>query len=228
MLIFDRVVKTYKRGTTPVQALRGLSFEVAAGEFAAVVGPSGSGKSTLLHLAGALDEPSEGEVLIDGRRLSGLGDTGRTQLRRTTLGFVFQFFNLLPTMTARENAMLPALLAGVSAADAGQRATQLLQAVGLAHRIDHRPDELSGGEMQRTALARALVTRPRLLLADEPTGNLDSKTGAEIFALIRNLAQQEKTAIVMVTHDPKAAANADRVLTLKDGLLLSDERLKVA
>jgi putative ABC transport system ATP-binding protein len=224
MLVFDQVTKTYARGTSEVTALRSLSFEVPSGEFVAVVGASGSGKSTLLHLAGALDEPTSGEVIIGGQKLRGLGDAGRTALRRKTIGFVFQFFNLLPTMTARENAMLPALLAGISLAEAQARATRLLEEVGLGKRADHRPDELSGGEMQRTALARALVSRPRLLLADEPTGNLDSKTGDEIFALIRNVARREGTAIVMVTHDPKAAARADRIITLKDGLLVGDER----
>lgn len=224
MLVFDQVTKSYSRGHTEVAALKGISFAVPAGEFCAIVGPSGSGKSTLLHLAGALDEPTGGEVLIGGQKLRGLGDGGRTQLRRTTIGFVFQFFNLLPTMSARENAMLPALLAGVPLAEAQRRATKLLESVGLGRRADHRPDELSGGEMQRTALARALVTQPKLLLADEPTGNLDSKTGEEIFGLIRNLAREEHTAIVMVTHDPKAAARADRILTLRDGLLESDER----
>jgi putative ABC transport system ATP-binding protein len=224
MLVFDQVTKSYSRGHTEVAALKGITFTVPAGEFCAIVGPSGSGKSTLLHLAGALDEPTGGEVLIGGQKLRGLGDGGRTQLRRTTIGFVFQFFNLLPTMSARENAMLPALLAGVPIAEAQRRATKLLESVGLGRRADHRPDELSGGEMQRTALARALVTQPKLLLADEPTGNLDSKTGEEIFGLIRNLAREERTAIVMVTHDPKAAARADRILTLRDGLLESDER----
>jgi len=223
MLVFDRVTKTYERGTGRVEALRQVSFEIPAGQFAAVVGPSGSGKSTLLHLAGALDEPTSGEVVIGGQKLSGLGDAGRTKLRRTTLGFVFQFFNLLPTMTARENAMLPALLAGVPLAEAQERAGRLLDEVGLGKRADHRPDELSGGEMQRTALARALVTRPKLLLADEPTGNLDSKTGEEIFKLIRQLARREGTAIVMVTHDLNVARRADRRITLRDGAVLSDE-----
>jgi putative ABC transport system ATP-binding protein len=225
MLVFDHVSKTYARGAAQVLALRDVSFEIPPGQFAAVVGPSGSGKSTLLHLAGALDEPSTGNVLIAGQQLGGLGDGGRTQLRRTTIGFVFQFFNLLPTMTARENTMLPALLAGIRPSEASDRAAKLLTEVGLGARMDHRPDELSGGEMQRTALARALVTRPRLLLADEPTGNLDSHTGEEIFALIRSLARREGTAIVMVTHDHGVAARADRKLTLRDGQLVSDERV---
>jgi putative ABC transport system ATP-binding protein len=224
MLVFERVGKTYQRGTAAVPALRDVSFSVPAGEFCAVVGPSGSGKSTLLHLAGALDEPSTGEVLIDGVRLSGLGDTGRTKLRRSALGFVFQFFNLLPHLTARDNAMLPALLAGVPEREARARATALLETVGLGGRADHTPDELSGGEMQRTALARALVTRPRLLLADEPTGNLDSRTGNEIFQLMQRLAREQGTAIVMVTHDPAAAARADRTLSMRDGLLVDDTR----
>jgi putative ABC transport system ATP-binding protein len=225
MLVFSRVSKTYDRGADHVHALRDVSFEVPAGQFAAVVGPSGSGKSTLLHLAGALDEPSSGDVLIGGQRLSGLGDAGRTQLRRSTIGFVFQFFNLLPTMTARENAMLPALLAGVPVAEANRRVERLLGEVGLGARMDHRPDELSGGEMQRTALARALVTNPRLLLADEPTGNLDQHTGEEIFALIRALARRDGTAILVVTHDPNVARRADRRITVRDGTLVSDEYL---
>jgi putative ABC transport system ATP-binding protein len=225
VLLFDKVGKAYERGAARVVALKEVSFEVPAGQFAAIVGPSGSGKSTLLHLAGALDEPTSGNVLIGGQKLGGLGDAGRTQLRRTTIGFVFQFFNLLPTMTARENAMLPALLAGISAKESEARAVKLLEEVGLGKRMDHRPDELSGGEMQRTALARALVTRPKLLLADEPTGNLDSKTGEEIFALIRQLARKEGAAIVMVTHDPNVAARADRRITLRDGVVVSDEDL---
>ncbi len=224
MLRFDAVEKVYRRGAAEVPALKGVSFEVHAGEFVAVVGPSGSGKSTLLHLAGALDEPTGGVVFVAGTALTGLGDDRRTKLRRTTLGFVFQFFNLLPTMSALENVMLPALLAGSSTAQAEERAVKLLERVGLARRRDHRPDELSGGEMQRVAIARALVTGPKLLLADEPTGNLDSQTGEEIFALIRSLAREQQTAIVMVTHDPNAAARADRVLSLKDGLLASDVR----
>ena len=224
MLRFEAVQKGYRRGSALVPALKGVSFDVGAGEFLAVVGPSGSGKSTLLHLSGALDAPTQGEVFIGGTALSSLNDAGRTALRRSTLGFVFQFFNLLPTMTALENAMMPALLAGISPPEAEARALALLTRVGLEKRAGHRPDELSGGEMQRIALSRALVTKPRLLLADEPTGNLDSKTGAEIFALLRSLASDQGTAIVMVTHDPSAAARADRVMTLKDGLVVDDRR----
>ena len=214
--------KVYSRGATTLTALAGLSLAIPEGEFVAVVGPSGSGKSTLLHLCGALDRPTSGEVRIAGRSLGELDDDGLTRLRRDTIAFVFQFFNLLPTLSARENVELPALLAGRVEREVRADAARLLDEVGVGARRDHKPDELSGGELQRTAVARALIMRPRLLLADEPTGNLDSKTGDEILRLLRDVCASRGASVVMVTHDPKMAARADRVVSLKDGRLVGD------
>jgi putative ABC transport system ATP-binding protein len=216
------VYKAYARGPSAVNAVRGVSLAVEAGEMVAIVGPSGSGKSTLLNLLGALDRPSRGEVIVDGARLSELDDTARTLLRRDRIGFVFQFFNLLPLLNARENVALPLLLAGVSRAEAERRADELLGRVGLSGRADHTPDQLSGGEMQRVALARALSSRPVLILADEPTGNLDSEAGAGVLALLKSAAREQRCAIIMVTHDPRAAAVADRVLEFGDGKLVGE------
>ena len=216
------VHKTYRRGTVEVNAVRGVSLKIEAGEMVAIVGPSGSGKSTLLNLLGALDRPTTGEVLIAGARLSGMDDAARTRLRRDKVGLVFQFFNLLPLLTARENVALPLLLAGVARAEAERRADEMLGKVGLAARGDHTPDEMSGGEMQRVAVARALGGRPRVILADEPTGNLDSSAGAGVLELLRGATRDAGCAVVMVTHDPRAAAVADRVLEFKDGLLVSE------
>lgn len=216
------VHKTYRRGTVEVNAVRGVSLKIEAGEMVAIVGPSGSGKSTLLNLLGALDRPTTGEVLIAGARLSGMDDAARTRLRRDKVGLVFQFFNLLPLLTARENVALPLLLAGVARAEAERRADEMLGKVGLAARGDHTPDEMSGGEMQRVAVARALGGRPRVILADEPTGNLDSSAGAGVLELLRGATRDAGCAVVMVTHDPRAAAVADRVLEFRDGLLVSE------
>jgi putative ABC transport system ATP-binding protein len=218
------VSKTYARGAQEVNAVRGVSLSVEAGEMVAVVGRSGSGKSTLLNLLGALDRPSAGEVVIAGLSLSLLDENARTQLRRDRIGFVFQFFNLLPLLDARENVALPMLLAGVPRAEAVQRADELLARVRLSGRARHRPDQMSGGEMQRVALARALGPRPVLLLADEPTGNLDSAAGSEVLALLKAAAREQRCAVVMVTHDPRAAAVADRVLEFGDGKLIGEER----
>jgi putative ABC transport system ATP-binding protein len=215
--------KTYSRGTQEVHALAGVDLEIAGGEFVAVMGPSGSGKSTLLHLVGALDTPTSGELEVAGHSLSSLRDDALTRLRREKIGFIFQFFNLLPTMTARENVMLPALLEGGSAQVARAHAEMLLDQVGLAGRGEHRPDELSGGEMQRVAIARALVKGPALLLADEPTGNLDSEAGREILELLKKLHADGLT-IVMVTHDAHAASAADGVVELRDGRVVEDTR----
>jgi putative ABC transport system ATP-binding protein len=217
MILFRDVSKIYRRGRTEVEALREVTLEINEGEFVAVVGPSGSGKSTLLQLAGALDKPTKGTVSVAGQELGALDDDALTGLRRKTIGFVFQFFNLLPTLSARENAMLPALLAGVGEAEARARTDALLAEVGLQDRAEHTPDELSGGQMQRAAIARALVTAPRLLLADEPTGNLDTHTGAEMLQLLRELSRKRGVTVVMVTHDQKAASAADRVIQLEDG-----------
>lgn len=210
------IVKTYQQGDDAIRALRGVDVTVAAGEFLAVTGASGSGKSTLMHILGGLDRPDSGEVLLDGRSLSGASDEELALIRRRRLGFVLQFFNLLPTMNAAENAAFPLLLDGVS--DALERATRSLGEVGLEGRATHRPAQLSGGEQQRVALARALVTKPAVVFADEPTGNLDSVTGEEILKLLRRTADDGQT-IVMVTHDQRSARFADRTVHLTDGAL---------
>jgi putative ABC transport system ATP-binding protein len=199
-----------------VDALRGVSLRIEPGELVAIVGPSGSGKSTLLNLIGALDRATSGVVRIHGKDLSRLDDDAVTRLRRDEIGFVFQFFNLLPTLTALENVMLPALLAGKKPRDVRAKAQAQLEAVGLEKRAAHRPDQLSGGEMQRVAIARALVSDPPLVLADEPTGNLDTKTGQGVLSLLVG-AKSEKRTVVLVTHDPAVAARADRVISIRDG-----------
>ena len=215
MVRLEGVSRVYQRGASIIRAVQGISLEVARGEFLAVMGPSGSGKSTLLNLIGGLDRPTEGDILIEGRSTRGLTETEWTMLRRERIGVVFQFFNLLPGLTARENVALPLLLRGE--ADPAKRVEDCLAAVGLAHRGEHRPSELSGGEQQRVALARALAHRPALLLADEPTGNLDSKVGREIVQLIKALARQGGQTVVLATHSRDAAAEADRVLIMRDG-----------
>lgn len=221
MIEFRNVRKLYRQGAREVRALDGVSFTVPKGAFAGIMGPSGSGKSTLLHLAGGLDLPSEGAVAIDGIATSSMDDDALTLLRRRRLGFVFQFFNLVPTLTVAENVALPLLLDGTSRAEALRRAALLLDRVGLSARAEHHPDELSGGEMQRTALARALVTDPVLVLADEPTGNLDSETGQGILQLLRDVVKGEGRTLLMVTHDPAAAAYGDLQIRLRDGKLES-------
>ena len=215
MVRLEGVSRVYQRGASIIRAVQGISLEVARGEFLAVMGPSGSGKSTLLNLIGGLDRPTAGDILIEGRSTRGLTETEWTTLRRERIGVVFQFFNLLPGLTARENVALPLLLRGD--ADPAKRVEECLAAVGLAHRGEHRPSELSGGEQQRVALARALAHRPALLLADEPTGNLDSKVGREIVRLIKALARQGGQTVVLATHSRDAAAEADRVLIMRDG-----------
>jgi putative ABC transport system ATP-binding protein len=214
---FQDVRKVYTQGRREVTALAGVSLSISSREFVSIMGPSGSGKSTLLHLAGGLDVPSSGRVWIEGRDTSKMDDTELTLMRRTRIGFVFQFFNLIPTLTIVQNASLPALLGGGRLDQARERATALLHQVGLEARLDHFPDELSGGEMQRVAIARALITDPPLLLADEPTGNLDSQTGAGILKILKNLAQER--TVVIVTHDEKAAAYGTRTIRLRDGVL---------
>jgi putative ABC transport system ATP-binding protein len=208
--------KTYVQAADEIRALRGVDLTVGAGEFLAITGASGSGKSTLLHILGALDRPDRGEVLLGGRSISTLSDEELAIVRRRRLGFVLQFFNLLPTLSAVENAAFPLLLDG--AEDALARAAASLTEVGLSHRFDHRPSQLSGGEQQRVALARALVTKPAVVLADEPTGNLDSVTGEDILRLLRRTSESGQT-IVMVTHDPRSAAYAQRAVRLADGVL---------
>lgn len=222
MIVLDAVARTYGEGAQIVEALKPLSLEIAAGTVVAIIGPSGSGKSTLLHLLGALDRPTSGRILLDGVDLGTLDDDDRTELRREKIGFVFQFFHLLETLTARENVMLPARLAGRRGADLERRADELLAEVGLADRRAHLPAQLSGGELQRIAVARALMMDPPLILADEPTGNLDSENGEAVLTLLTRAVSGRRT-IVLVTHDPRIAARADRVVSLKDGGLVADE-----
>ena len=216
--------KVFSRGEEPVEALRGVSLSLDRGEFASIMGPSGSGKSTLLHLIGGLDRPSEGSVKIDGQSIEKFTDSDLSVFRRRKLGFIFQFFNLLPTLSALENVALPMLLDGFSMAEIEPRATELLGQIGMKHRISHLPDQLSGGEMQRVAIARALISNPLLILADEPTGNLDSKTGATVLQILSELTQDNKNTVLMVTHDPKAASVGRRIITLRDGKLETDAR----
>jgi putative ABC transport system ATP-binding protein len=225
MMELQEVTKTYQQGRRCVQAVRGVDLIIAAGEFVSIMGPSGSGKSTLMHLLGALDTPTSGRVLFRGKDLGRLSDRERSLLRRNQIGFVFQFFNLLPTLKAAENVALPLFLAGQSRARALKRASASLERVGLEHRFDHFPDELSGGEMQRVAIARALVAEPEAVLCDEPTGNLDSATGKEILTLLRELPEDGKRCVVMVTHDGHAASHADRLIHIQDGRIASEERL---
>ena len=212
------VTRRYGAGETAVDALRGVSLAVSAGELTAVMGPSGSGKSTLMHILAGLDRPTAGQVWIDGTNIAEVGDTQLTKLRRRHVGFIFQFFNLLPMLTAEENVVLPLELAGRKA-ERGWL-DELLASVGLGDRRTHRPSELSGGQQQRVAIARALVTRPTVVFADEPTGNLDSHTSAEILELLRESVSSYGQTTVMVTHDPRAAAIADRILFLADGRIV--------
>ena len=214
------VTRRYGEGATAVDALRGVSMGVEAGQLVAVMGPSGSGKSTLMHILAGLDKPTAGTVEIAGTEITTLGDARLTRLRRQHIGFVFQFFNLLPMLTAEENVVLPLSIAGEKPDQAWLNS--LLAETGLADRRTHRPAELSGGQQQRVALARALVTRPTILFADEPTGNLDSKTGGEILELLRRSVDAYGQTTVMVTHEPRAAAIADRILFLADGLIVQE------
>jgi putative ABC transport system ATP-binding protein len=211
------VRKIYRQGDNEITALAGVSLEIAKGSFVAIMGPSGSGKSTLLHLIGGLDRPSSGDLLVDGRLIGQMSDDQVTLFRRTQVGFVFQFFNLLPTLTALENVTLPFVLDGGAQAEADRKAELLLERVGLEKRKHHLPDELSGGEIQRVAIARALAFHPPILLADEPTGNLDSKNGQAILALLRQINQDEGCTVVMVTHSEEAASYGDRKIFLRDG-----------
>ena len=215
------VTKHYQQGRRSVEAVRGVSMSVAAGEFVSIMGPSGSGKSTLMHLMGALDTPTTGRALFDGKDLNAMSDRERSRLRRTRIGFVFQFFNLLPTLTAVENVAMPLLLGGMSRGKAIKAAAESLERIGMSKRAAHYPEEMSGGEMQRVAVARALVVDPEAILCDEPTGNLDSVNSQEILRLLRELPESGKRSVVMVTHDPHAAAVADRLVFIRDGLLES-------
>jgi putative ABC transport system ATP-binding protein len=223
MIELINVSRTYIQGARKIHALRDITLSISAGEFLAVMGPSGSGKSTLLNLIGGLDQPSSGEIFIDTRPLHGISDDELTLIRRRRVGFIFQFFNLLPILTAAENVGLPLLLEGMPFSRVKPRAEALLAKVGLADRVEHRPEQLSGGEMQRVATARALVTAPAVLLADEPTGNLDSRTSTEIFDLLKSLHREGQT-IVMVTHDHRAATYGTRMITLRDGTIAEDTK----
>jgi putative ABC transport system ATP-binding protein len=220
------VTRRYGEGGAAVDALRGVSLDVAAGQFAAVMGPSGSGKSTLMHILAGLDRPTSGTVSIDGTEITELNDKHLTLLRRHNIGFIFQFFNLLPTLTAEENILLPLQIAG--AKPDHEWVESVIERVGLGDRRRHRPAELSGGQQQRVAIARALVSRPTVIFADEPTGNLDSATGAEILTVLREAVDTYQQTTVMVTHDAGAAAIADRALFLADGLIVRDAPCKDA
>jgi putative ABC transport system ATP-binding protein len=222
MLEFDDVVKSYGRGTTEVRALRGITLSVAPGEFVAVMGPSGCGKSTLLHLAGALETPSAGTIRVAGRELAALDASGRSELRRRDVGFVFQRLNLIPALTAIENVMLPLELEGEPARAARLRAVEALEAMGLHEQLDRYPDDFSGGQQQRIAIARAVVGERQLLLADEPTGSLDTASGDEVIELIAALPGRQGTAVVLVTHEPRFASWADRVVFLRDGRIVDE------
>jgi putative ABC transport system ATP-binding protein len=226
MLELQEVTKSYVQGRRTVDALRGVDLTIDAGEFVSIMGPSGSGKSTLMHLLGVLDTPTSGKVLFQGRDVQSLTDRERSLLRRNKIGFVFQFFNLLPSLNAVENVALPLNLGGESRRRGHRRAHAALDRVGLSHRAEHLPDEMSGGEMQRVAIARALVTDPVAVLCDEPTGNLDSVTSGEIMALLRSLPDGGGQSVVMVTHDDKAAAYGDRLVRIRDGLIAALESVK--
>jgi ABC-type lipoprotein export system ATPase subunit len=223
MIELKGVSKSY-HGRREVSVLQSIDLEIAKGEFVAIVGPSGSGKSTMLNLMGALDQPTSGEVIIDGHPLSALDDDGRTRVRRDSIGFIFQFFNLLPSLSAANNVAMPLHLRHWPRRKADARARELLGLVGLGERADHLPDELSGGERQRVAMARALSANPPILLGDEPTGNLDTKTGAEILALIRDLQSKLGATVVMVTHDMAIAESCPRMVRVRDGRIVEDVR----
>ena len=211
------LARSFEVGESTVEALRGIHLTVTRGQFVALVGPSGSGKSTFLNLVGGLDRPTSGELWVNGEELSASREKALTEHRRRRVGFVFQSFNLLPRLSALENVALPLMFVGASERERLDRARELLRQVGLTDRVDHRPTQLSGGEQQRVAIARALVSRPAIILADEPTGNLDTTTGAEIMALLRNLNHEQGVTLLLVTHDLDAAGFADRVVHLRDG-----------
>jgi putative ABC transport system ATP-binding protein len=222
----ENLTKIYGSGETAVTALDHVNIKVETGEFVAVMGPSGCGKSTLLHLIGGLDRPSEGSINIEDTPIADMKDDELTKLRRRKMGFVFQFFNLIPVLTAVENASLPVTLDGVRPADARKRAAEWLARFGLGDRLASRPDQLSGGQQQRVAIARALVADPALVLADEPTGNLDTRSGDEIAGILRDVTKKYGRTVVMVTHDPRIAAYADRIVFLKDGKIVDETNLE--
>ncbi|MFQ6395004.1 ABC transporter ATP-binding protein [Nocardia sp. KC 131] len=227
MLELSDITKQYRVGEQTVRALDGVSLRIETGEFTSIIGPSGSGKSTLLHLLGALDRPDSGSIRFQGEEIGSLDEERQSEFRRHRVGFIFQFFNLLPTLTAWENVAIPKLLDGTGLRKAKPRALELLDRVGLGDRAEHRPAELSGGQMQRVAVARALIMDPPLILADEPTGNLDSKTGAAILELLGDIAGSGNS-VVMVTHDMGAIEYCDRVVTLRDGQIGSNDKVDLA
>ncbi|MBM3179355.1 MAG: ABC transporter ATP-binding protein [Chloroflexi bacterium] len=216
------VTRVYKIGEVETRALNGVSLTIGNGEFTSLVGPSGSGKTTLLQLIGCLDQPTSGKVVIDGKETTNLNRNQRADLRKGTIGFVFQFFALIPTLTAYENAEMPLLLNGKNAAERKQRVMELLKAVDMTDRAHHRPDQLSGGQQQRVAVARALATNPKLILADEPTANLDTENGEQVMEIMKKLNKETGTTFVFATHDPRVIKYATRVVTLQDGLITNN------
>ena len=224
VLLLHGVERHYRQGDATLDILNGAELAVWPGQSVALVAPSGAGKSTLLHIAGLLEHPDQGDVYIDGRATAILPDHERTRIRRNEIGFVYQSHHLLPEFTALENVLLPQMIRGLTRDEAKKRAIELLTYLGLADRLTHRPAELSGGEQQRVAIARAVANAPRILLADEPTGNLDSKTGTTILELLRKMVDRHGNTVVMVTHDPKAASFGGRIITMRDGLVESDQK----
>lgn len=222
MIEVRKLHKQYQMGEVTVEALRGVDFTANDGEFVAIMGPSGSGKSTFLHLLGGLDYATSGDITLGGQSMANLSDDDMAILRRQKIGFIFQFFNLMPTLSATENVALPLLIDGLDVAAHQERISELLTLVGLSDRQQHKPNQLSGGQQQRVAIARALVTNPAIVLADEPTGNLDSNSSREVLTLLREMADSEKQTIIMVTHDAHAASFADRILYLRDGLIVHE------
>jgi len=224
MILIEDLMKDYRLGDETVHALAGVSLEIPDGEFVAIIGPSGSGKSTILHLIGGLDTPTTGRISVDGRDLSRASDRELARYRNSKIGFVFQTFNLHPTYSALENVSIPLLFSRMPRSDRKKRAVAALEAVGMIHRMKHRPNQLSGGERQRVAIARALVTNPRIIVADEPTGNLDSVNGSNIMELLRNMNRQKGITLIIATHDHEIAGRAQRVITMKDGRVTGDTR----
>jgi putative ABC transport system ATP-binding protein len=222
----ENVEKVYKLGEIPVQALRDVSLELQKGEFVAIMGPSGSGKTTLLNLIGVLDKPTKGKIYIDGRDITKLKEKELTKLRRSTVGYIFQFYNLIPVLSAFENVELPMLIAGMPKEEREERAHNLLEKVGLAGRENHRPDELSGGEQQRVAIVRALANKPSVVLADEPTGDLDSKTGKEVMQALRDLSSNEGATVIVVTHDSMVADMASKIFEMRDGRIIRSRTIR--
>jgi putative ABC transport system ATP-binding protein len=220
------VKRTYKIGEIETHALQGVSLTIESGEFTSLVGPSGSGKTTLLQLIGCLDQPTSGKVVINGKETTGLSRNQRADLRKGTIGFVFQFFALIPTLTAYENVEMPLLLNGKTPAERKQRVMELMEAVDMTDRAHHRPDQLSGGQQQRVAVARALSTNPTMVLADEPTANLDTENGEQVMGIMQKLNKETGTTFVFATHDPRVIKYAKRVVTLQDGLIVNDKRIK--